>query len=114
MGYIVIDEENLAFTGNYFNVLSHANFLIKDTIHPISLKFMSPEEAKKEDILWKNKKEMHEKKKQELARKKEMQHYSELDRKVKGEEKNPDSKGNQLKFGANMKKFEPPAAQRGG
>ena len=65
MGYIVIDEENLAFTGNYFNVLSHANFLIKDTIHPLSLKFMDPEEAKKEDLLWKNKKDMHEKKKRE-------------------------------------------------
>ena len=43
-----------------------------------------------------------------------MQKYSEMDRKVKGEEKNPDSFGNKLNYGANIKKFEPPAASKGG
>ena len=36
------------------------------------------------------------------------------DRKVKQEEKNKDSKGNNLKFGANLVKFEPPPEQRKG
>lgn len=36
------------------------------------------------------------------------------DRKVKQEEKNKDSKGNSIKFGATLVKFEPPAEQRKG
>jgi len=46
--------------------------------------------------------------------KKQMEELSHKDRKVKQAEKNKDSKGNDIKFGANMVKFEPPAAQRGG
>lgn len=46
--------------------------------------------------------------------KKQLDELSQKERKVKQAEKNEDSKGNQIKFGANMVKFEPPAAQRGG
>ena len=43
-----------------------------------------------------------------------LQKRSQQDRAVKAAEKQPDSKGNTLKFGANMKKFEPPAESKGG
>ena len=43
-----------------------------------------------------------------------MEDLSQKERKVKQAEKNEDGKANSIKFGANLVKFEPPAAQRGG
>ena len=114
LGYVEVDSDNVAFVGNYFNILSSANFTIKDPIMPMILECMDPEEAKKEKMIWQNKKDMIEKQKKDQERKKEMERYSQMDRKVKGEEKNPDSVGNKLTYGANIKKFEPPAASKGG
>lgn len=46
--------------------------------------------------------------------KKQLEELSQKERKVKQAEKNQDGKANDIKFGANLVKFEPPAAQRGG
>lgn len=46
--------------------------------------------------------------------KKQLEELSQKERKVKQAEKNNDGKANQIKFGANLVKFEPPAQQRGG
>ena len=53
------------------------------------------------------------KKKKELEYKRSMQELSEKDRKVKADEKAKSSVANQLKFGANVKKFEPPPEPKG-
>ena len=45
--------------------------------------------------------------------KRQLAEYSQKDRAAKAKEEVRDSKGNQLKFGANLVKFEPPQ-QRGG
>jgi len=52
--------------------------------------------------------------KKEAEYKKQLEELSQKERKVKQAEKNNDGKANQIKFGANMVKFEPPAQQRGG
>mgnify|MGYP006171772805 CR=1 FL=1 len=52
--------------------------------------------------------------KEEAEYKKQLEHISQQERKVKQAEKNETTKGNKLKYGANIVKFEPPAEQRKG
>ena len=52
--------------------------------------------------------------KKDAEYKKELAELSMKERHAKGLEKQPASKGNALKFGANMVKFEPPKEQKGG
>ena len=53
------------------------------------------------------------KKKEQEAERKRIQEISMQNRKAKAEEKAQTSHANELKFGATLKKFEPPAEQRG-
>ena len=62
----------------------------------------------------KNKKDMVAKMKADAIHRKELQELSMKERHAKGQERQPDSKGNKLVFGANMVKFEPPKEQKGG
>lgn len=74
---------------------------------------MTPEEKKKWEILQESKrifKEEQRKKNEAIEHAKMMQKY---DRMEKDTEEVKDSIGNQLKFGANMVKFEPPVRKGG-
>ena len=61
----------------------------------------------------KNQAEYAAKKKAEAEFKRGLEEQSMRDRKEKAQEKVTASKGNELKFGANIKKFEPPVSKGG-
>lgn len=61
-----------------------------------------------------NQKAQKEKMKKEAEYKKMLQEHSMKDRAEKAKEPQKKSVGNKLTFGANMVKFEPPAASKGG
>lgn len=65
-------------------------------------------------MIKKNQEEYKAKMKADAAYKKQLEENSQKERKFKQEWKNSDQKGNNLNFGANMIKFEPPADQKGG
>ena len=114
LGYINMDEEIHAFAGDYFAVLMEGSQLIDNATHELKLAKMSAEERAKAELIRKNQQEYKEKMKKDAEYKKQLEEISMKERKVKQAEKNEDSKGNDIKFGANMIKFEPPAQQRGG
>jgi len=114
LGYTYLDDEIHAFAGDYFDVLMDGSTLIDAETMTLKKKHMSEEERAKQELIEKNKAEYKAKMKAEAEYKKQMEELSQKDRKVKQAEKNKDSKGNDIKFGANMVKFEPPAQQRGG
>ena len=62
----------------------------------------------------KNREEYLAKQKADRELKKKLEEYSQKDRKVKQEEKASTAKANQLKYGANIVKFEPPKESKGG
>lgn len=113
-GYTNLDEEHHAFVGDYFAVLMEGSAMIDATTMPLKMKNMSEEERKKQELIMKNQAEYKAKMKADAEYKKSLEELSMKERAVKQAEKNSDQKGNQIKFGANMVKFEPPAAQRGG
>ena len=47
LGYIDIDADLMAFTGNYFDVLFRGSRLIDDTLMELKMLAMSPEDRKK-------------------------------------------------------------------
>lgn len=114
LGYTDLDEEMMAFTGNYFDVLFMGSRLIDDASMDIKMLSMTPEERAKQELIIKNRKELAEKKKKEAEYKKHMADLSNKDRKAKAQEPVKDSVGNKLNFGANVVKFEPPPESRGG
>lgn len=114
LGYTYIDDEMHAFAGDYFAVLMEGSQMIDAETMKLKMKTMSEEDRKKQELIQKNKEEYKAKMKADAEYKKHLEELSQKERKVKQAEKNEDSKGNDLKFGANMVKFEPPAAQRGG
>jgi len=109
-----MDDEIHAFAGDYFNVLMEGTALIDQAIMTVKMKTMTPEERAKQEMIQKNKEEYKAKMREAAEYKKQLEDISMKERKVKQAEKNQDSKGNDLRFGANMVKFEPPAQQRGG
>ena len=80
----------------------------------LKMKSMSEEERKKQELILKNQAEYAAKRKADQEFKQQLKEQQERDRKEKACEKVEASVANELKFGANIKKFEPPAAQRGG
>ena len=108
-----LDSEVYAFTGNYFAVLSHGSYMIDEAVIELKMETMTPEERKKQELILQNRREYMAKMKEEALYKKKMQELSEKDRKVKQAEEVRDSKANEMKFGAVIKKFEPPKEQRG-
>lgn len=109
-----MDDEIHAFAGDYFNVLMEGSALIDQAVMTVKMKTMTPEERAKQEMIQKNKEEYKAKMRAEAEYKKQLEELSMKDRKVKQDEKNKDSKGNNLKFGANLVKFEPPPEQRKG
>lgn len=114
LGYTHLDDEMHAFAGDYFAVLMEGSQLIDAATMPLKLKTMSEEDRKKHELIQKNREDAKAKMKADAEYKKQLEELSQKERKVKQAEKNKDSRGNNLNFGANMVKFEPPAAQRGG
>ena len=114
LGYTYLDEEIHAFPGDYFNVLMEGSGLIDQAVMTVKMKTMTPEERAKQELIQKNREEYKAKMKADAEYKKQLEEHSMKDRKVKQEEKNKDSKGNNLRFGAHMVKFEPPPEQRKG
>ena len=114
LGYVHIDDEVHGFAGDYFAVLMEGSQRIDAATMQLKMKNMSEDERAKQELIQKNREEYKAKMKADAAYKKELEEISQKERKVKQAEKNETSKGNEIKFGANMVKFEPPAAQRGG
>jgi len=114
LGYTSLDDEIHAFAGDYFDVLMEGSTLIDNAVTELKMNNMSEEERKKAELIRKNQEEYKAKMREAAEYKKQLEDISMKERKVKQAEKNQDSKGNDLRFGANMVKFEPPAQQRGG
>jgi len=114
LGYTCLDEEMHAFAGDYFAVLMEGSQLIDAETMKLKMLYMSEEEKAKQELIQKNREEYKAKMKADAEYKKQLEELSQKERKVKQAEKNSDAKGQQIKFGANMVKFEPPAQQRGG
>ena len=113
MGFIATDKDHFVFMGDYFKLLSKSMVLIDKAADPLRVQYMTPEEKKKWEILQESKrifKEEQRKKQETIDHLQKMQKY---DRMEKDTEEVKDSIGNQLKFGANMVKFEPPVRKGG-
>ena len=67
LGYVEVDSEIMAFTGNYFDVLFMGSRLIDDAAMEIKMLSMSPEDRKKQELIIQNRKELAEKRKAEAA-----------------------------------------------
>ena len=113
MGYTPLDDEFHCFAGDYLDSLKLGMQLVEDQAMVVKMSRMSEDERKKQEILNQRKAEFAAKQLQEKKRKEELQRLSMMDRKAKGQEEVKASKANELKFGANLVKFEPPA-ERGG
>ena len=82
-------------------------------LNRVKVKYMSPEERQRYEIIEQKRLESIEesKKKREYIQK--MQNQSEQDRKENAEKKAKASVANPLNFGANIVKFQPPPQKRG-
>ena len=74
---------------------------------------MTPEEKKRFDALERQKAEVNDEMKRKAEYLKKLQQQSEQDRKENAEKKAKASVANQLNYGANIVKFQPPPPQRG-
>ena len=113
IGYTDMDDELMAFVGDYFVILSRAAYLIEEESQKLKNLQMSPEEKAKFEMIKQRQLEYQAKMKEEAEYKKQLQMRSEQDRAVKAAEKAKTSVANQLNFGANVVKFEPPKNQGG-
>ena len=102
------------FTGNYFIALNSGAVHLENESIQLKMLFMTDEERTKQEIILKNKRVMLEKMRKEAEYKRELADLSMKERHAKGLEKAKDSKGNTLKFGATLKKFEQPPESKGG
>ena len=75
----------------------------------LKMTLMSEDDRKKQELINQRKAEYAAKMAAEKKHKAELERLSQLDRKAKGKEEVKASHANQLKFGANMVKFEAPA-----
>ena len=80
----------------------------------LKMTLMSEEDRKKQELIQANQAAYQAKMKADAEFKKKLQEQQARDRAEKAHQKIEASQANELKFGANIKKFEPPAAQRGG
>ena len=114
LGYVELDGELHAFTGDYFQILMEGSTEIANASMALKMLTMSEDEKQKMEMIKKNQEMFKAKQKEEAEYKKQLEHISQQERKVKQAEKNETTKGNKLKYGANIVKFEPPAEKRGG
>lgn len=94
LGYTFLDDEIHAFAGDYFAVLMEGSNLIDAASNQLKLNNMSEDERKKHELIKKNQEEYKAKMKAEAAYKKQLEDLSQMERKVKQQEKNTDQKGN--------------------
>lgn len=113
LGYTDLDEEHYAFVGHYFAVLSHGAYLVDEASMEMKILTMPEEERKKHELILQNRREYMAKMKKDAEYKKHLEELSQKERKVKQQEKATTAKANELKFGANVIKFEPPANKGG-
>lgn len=114
LGYTNMDDDFHAFTGDYFVVLSSGSQMIEDRAMELKMTLMSEEDRKKQELINANQAAYRAKMKADAEFKKKLVEQQERDRLEKKHQKIEASVGNKLNFGANIKKFEPPAQQRGG
>ena len=110
MGYSFLDNDFHAFNGSDDD-LAKGEKQIAEVVRYLK---MTPEQKAKEDLLRKNKAELAAKQKKDAELKRQYEEKAQHDRQEKKHQKIEASKANELKFGANVVKFEPPAASRGG
>mmetsp|Transcript_34461 Transcript_34461/g.39869 ORF Transcript_34461/g.39869 Transcript_34461/m.39869 type:complete len:174 (+) Transcript_34461:73-594(+) len=106
-------EEFYCFNISKFTSLAKAKLVIQDFYDEIRKKYMTPEELSKFELLKEQKRQMIEEHKKMNRMKEELEMKSKLDRVEKSTEEVKASKGNDLRFGANVVKFQPPAPARG-
>ena len=51
LGYVDVDEDFYSFVGDYFSVLKRGQEIIQQKLMPLKVKYMTPEEKKKHEIL---------------------------------------------------------------
>ena len=110
LGYSFLDNDFHAFNGSDAD-LAKGEKQIAEVVRYLK---MTPEQKAKEDLLRKNKAEYAAKQKKDAELKRQYEEKAAHDRQEKKHQKIEASHANELKFGANVKKFEPPAASRGG
>lgn len=93
--------------------MSKAKHVLDDTLFEIKLKFMTPENRKHAEEVHRLQKHAREEQKRRDEEMKRLKGDMMNDRKEKCLEEIKESKGNELKFGANVKKFEAPPPKRG-
>lgn len=83
LGYVYLDDEMHAFSGDYFAVLMEGSQLIDATTMPMKMKNMSAEERAKQELIQKNREEYKAKMKADAEYKKQLEEISMKERKVK-------------------------------
>jgi len=113
LGYLDMDEEHYVLIGDYFTVLMLGQGITEHALQKLRVKHLPPEERKRWELAEQKRLEALQEMqaKQEYMRK--LQCQSEQDRKEKAEEKAKASVANQLNFGANIVKFQPPPPSKG-
>jgi hypothetical protein len=76
LGYVDIDDEICAFTGNYFNVLNAGAVMVEEESMQLKMQFMNQEDRTKQEIVQKNKKDMIAKMRADAEYKKNLEHLS--------------------------------------
>lgn len=114
LGYINMDEEHYVFIGDYFVVLLLGQGILEHQTNRLKIKYMPEEERKRLQLVEQKRLEAIEESKNKQDYIKKLQEQSECDRKEKALQKAKASVANELKFGANVKKFEPPNPPQGG
>jgi|ERR1712070_67413 hypothetical protein len=114
MGFTNVDEEHYVYVGDVFHTLKAGVKLTDVALEPVKVKYMSEEERTKHYVLKEQKAAYEAKRKEDQARIDAAQRQAGYDRTEKNKEEVKSIKGRQLKYGANVKKFEPPVKQRGG
>lgn len=115
-GFTQTDAEHYVFVGDYMKVLEKGVRLTELALEPVKVKFMSPEEKKKWELLQEQKRIYKEERAKKQAIIDEQARIAEYDRKEKALQKVEASKANPaLKaFGAEKAVFKPPEPRKGG
>ena len=109
LGYADAGAEFYTFDINNYSTLIKLKKIIEDFYDEKRKKYMTPEELEKYELLKEQKAKMIEEHKKKMEAKESLEKGMKLDRAEKSKEEVKASKGNNLNFGANVMKFQPPA-----
>ena len=107
-------DEFYVFNIKKFTHLAKAKKLIEETYNNVRKKYMTPEELEKYERLQEYQRKVAEEQKMTKQKMDELNKGMKCDRMEKSQEEVKASRANELKFGASVTKFEPPAPARGG